>query len=130
MIARTGDGVPLANPAKARNFAAEPRWGRRKAPGLLPAPDAALGLLGASLGMPPIASSPLSPPRPASTGAQDTVTEVSAASCQGPAWPGPDRSGGGSGQRVPSSARLASGVKDAENAFESALARQPPFSPG
>src|SRR5262249_54041707 len=44
-------GMPLASPAKARNFAAEPRRARRKAPGLLPARDAAPGLLGAFAGM-------------------------------------------------------------------------------
>jgi hypothetical protein len=55
-------------PAKALSVAAVARGGGRKARGLLPAQDAALGPLGTFLGMPPIVSSPLSRPWVASTG--------------------------------------------------------------
>src|SRR5262249_9814103 len=44
-FARAGDDAG-GRPVKARSVAAEPRWGRRKARGLLPARDVALGLLG------------------------------------------------------------------------------------
>jgi hypothetical protein len=67
MTARTGDNMLFVNPAQARSCASEPRWGRRKALGLLPARDAALGLLGAFLGMPAVVSWRLSPPRAAAT---------------------------------------------------------------
>ena len=64
----SGDGIPLANPAKAHRFVAEPRWGRRKVRGPPLVPDAALGLLGAFLGKPAVVSWRLSPPRAAATG--------------------------------------------------------------
>ena len=74
MTARTGDNRHFVNPSQARSCAAEPRWGRRKAQSLLPAQDAALGPLGAFLGMPPTVPSPLSRPWVASTGLK--LTEV------------------------------------------------------
>jgi hypothetical protein len=66
-VARTGDDAG-GRPTKARGCAAEPRWGRRKACGLLPSQDAAPGPLGAFLGMPAVESSPVSPPRAAVMG--------------------------------------------------------------
>ena len=54
-------------PAKARSVAVVARWGRRQARGLLPAPDAALGPLGAFLGKPALVSLPVAPPRAAAT---------------------------------------------------------------
>ena len=63
---RTGDDAG-GRPAQARSYAAEPRWGRRQALGLLPAPDAALGPLGAFLAKPAFVSLPASLPRAAAT---------------------------------------------------------------
>jgi hypothetical protein len=65
--ARAGDDAG-GRPAQARSCAAEPRWGRRQAWGLLPAREAALGLLGAFLGVPAVMSLPVSPPRAAAMG--------------------------------------------------------------
>ena len=65
-LARAGDDAG-GLPAKARSLAAELRWGRRQALCLLPARDAALGPLGAFLGMPASVPSPESPTRAAST---------------------------------------------------------------
>src|SRR5262245_1276639 len=62
-MARTNLHNAGDRPAKARSFAAEPRWGRRKARRLPPAQDAALGLLGALAGTRPTVSWRLSPPR-------------------------------------------------------------------
>ena len=63
---RAGDDAG-GRPTKARSFAAVARWGRRKALGLLPAQDAALGPLGAFLGTPALVSLPESPPWAAAT---------------------------------------------------------------